>query len=125
MTTNAQLHRWSDIPLEQLNPLLSRQFVSGAQGTIAHIHLKKGCLVPTHAHHNEQYSAVITGSMRFIFDPDGVAEAIIIGPGDLLIIPANLPHSAEALEDTLNLDVFTPVREDWEAGTDAYLRMPQ
>jgi quercetin dioxygenase-like cupin family protein len=122
MTTNARHLNWSNIPLEELNPLLKRQFVSGKQGTIAHIHLKKGCIVPTHVHPNEQFSAVITGSMRFILDPDGVAEHVILGPGDLLIIPGNLPHSAEALEDTLNLDVFTPVREDWESGADAYLR---
>ena len=122
MTTKAQHLNWSDIPIEELNPLLKRQFVSGQQGTIAHIHLKKGCIVPTHVHPNEQFSAVITGSMRFILDPDGTPEHVILGPGDLLIIPGNLPHSAEALEDTLNLDVFAPVRADWESGDDAYLR---
>jgi quercetin dioxygenase-like cupin family protein len=122
MTTLAKFHRWSDIPLEELNPLLSRQFVSGAQGTISHIHLKKGCIVPTHAHANEQFAAVITGSLRFTLDPDGAAEQVTLAPGDLLIIPGNVPHMAEALEDTLNLDVFAPVREDWVSGNDAYLR---
>jgi quercetin dioxygenase-like cupin family protein len=122
MTTTAQHYRWSDIPLEELNPLLKRQFVSGKQGTISHIHLKKGCIVPTHVHPNEQFAAVITGSLRFILDPDGVAEEVTLGPGELLVIPGNLPHSAEALEDTLNLDVFAPVREDWESGADDYLR---
>jgi len=122
MTPTAQFYRWSDIPAEQLNPLLQRQFVSGKQGTISHLHLKKGCIVPTHAHANEQFSAVITGSLRFTLDPEGAAEQITLGPGELLIIPGNLPHSAEALEDTLNLDVFAPVREDWESGADAYLR---
>jgi quercetin dioxygenase-like cupin family protein len=73
-------------------------------------------------HHNEQFSAVITGAMRFTFNPDGEAEVFHLGPGDLLIIPGNVPHMAEALEDTLNLDVFSPVREDWESGNDAYLR---
>ncbi|HZL26371.1 MAG TPA: cupin domain-containing protein [Acidobacteriaceae bacterium] len=122
MTTLAKFHRWSDIPLEELNPLLKRQFVSGEQGTIAHIHLKKGCIVPTHVHHNEQFSAVISGAMRFTLNPGGDAEVFDLGPGDLLIIPGNVPHMAQALEDTLNLDVFTPVREDWESGNDAYLR---
>jgi quercetin dioxygenase-like cupin family protein len=122
MTPSAKLLNWSDIPLEELNPLLSRQFVSGASGTIAHIHLKKGCIVPTHVHHNEQFSAVITGAMRFTLNPDGEARVFDLAPGDLLIIPGNVPHMAEALEDTLNLDVFTPVREDWESGNDAYLR---
>ena len=122
MATLAKLHSWSDIPLEELNPLLSRQFVSGAQGTIAHIHLKKGCIVPTHVHRNEQFSAVITGAMRFTLNPDGEPEVFDLNTGDLLIIPGNVPHMAEALEDTLNLDVFTPVREDWVSGDDAYLR---
>jgi len=125
MALSAKHVRWSDIPTEQLNPLLGRQFVSGTQGTIAHIHLSKGCLVPTHVHPNEQFSAVISGSLRFTLDPDGSAETVTLGPGELLIIPPNLPHSAEALENTLNLDVFTPVREDWESGADAYLRAPQ
>lgn len=122
MSTSAQFLRWSEIPIEELNPLLKRQFVSGAQGTIAHIHLKKGCIVPTHVHPNEQFAAVITGSLRFTLDPDGVAEQVTLAPGDLLIIPGNVPHMAEALEDTLNLDVFAPVRADWESGADAYLR---
>ncbi len=125
MANTARHLRWSDIQTEQLNPLLARQFVSGEQGTIAHIHLKQGCIVPTHAHINEQFSAVISGRLRFTLDPDGGAEQIDLGPGDLLIIPPNLPHSAEALEDTLNLDIFTPVRQDWESGADSYLRQPQ
>jgi len=122
MTSAAKFYRWSEIPVEELNPLLKRQFVSGAQGTISHIHLKKGCIVPTHAHPNEQFASVITGSLRFTLDPDGAAEQITLAPGEMIIIPGNLPHSAEALEDTLNLDVFAPVREDWESGADAYLR---
>jgi quercetin dioxygenase-like cupin family protein len=122
MTTAARFYSWSQIPLEELNPLLKRQFVSGEQGTISRIHLSKGCIVPTHSHPNEQFAAVITGSLRFTLDPDGAAEQVTLHPGDLLIIPGNLPHNAEALEDTLNLDVFAPVREDWESGADAYLR---
>ena len=124
MTTAAKFYSWSQIPLEDLNPLLKRQFVSGEQGTIARIHLTKGCIVPTHSHPNEQFAAVITGCLRFTLDPDGTAEQVTLNPGDLLIIPGNLPHTAEALEDTLNLDVFAPVREDWESGADAYLRQP-
>lgn len=122
MTAAAKHYRWSDVPTEQLNPLLARQFVSGTQGTIAHIHLKKGCIVPLHVHANEQFSAVITGSMIFTFDPEGTNQQITLGPGEFVVIPGNLPHLAEALEDTLNLDVFVPVREDWESGADAYLR---
>ena len=114
--------RWDEIPLEPLNPLLDRQFVSGAQGTFSRIFLKKGAIVPTHAHPNEQFASLVYGSLRFILDPDGKAETFTLGPGELLIIPGNVPHSAEALEDTLNFDVFAPVRADWESGDDSYLR---
>lgn len=114
--------RWDEIPLEPLNPLLDRQFVSGAQGTFSRIFLKKGALVPTHTHPNEQFASVVYGALRFTLDPDGDAQTFTLGPGELLIIPGNVPHSAEALEDTLNFDVFAPVRADWESGNDAYLR---
>lgn len=114
--------RWDDIPLEPLNPLLDRQFVSGAQGTFSRIFLKKGALVPTHVHPNEQFASIVYGKLLFTLDPDGAAETVTIGPGELLIIPGSVPHSAEALEDTLNFDVFAPVRADWESGDDAYLR---
>lgn len=122
MSAIARHIRWDEIPIELLNPLLGRQFVSGEQGTFSRIHLKKGALVPTHAHPNEQFASVLSGSLRFTLDPEGRAEQVTLGPGDLLIIPGNLPHSAEALEDTLNLDVFAPVRADWESGNDDYLR---
>src|ERR1700761_7680852 len=121
-TTSARLVRWSDVPVEELNPLLGRQFIHGEQAMIAQIHLKKGCVVPTHSHHNEQLSTVVSGSMRFTFDPDGSAEEIVVGPGEVLVIPGNLPHMAVALEDTLNIDVFAPPREDWISRDDAYLR---
>lgn len=114
--------RWDDIPLEPLNPLLDRQFVSGAQGTFSRIFLKQGALVPTHSHPNEQFASVVYGKLRFVLEPNGKPETVTLGPGELLIIPGNIPHSAEALEDTLNFDVFAPVREDWESGEDAYLR---
>jgi quercetin dioxygenase-like cupin family protein len=122
MPTQAQFYRWSDIPAERLNPLLTRKFVNGKQGTISHIQLKKGCIVPTHSHPNEQFASVVTGSLRFTLDPEGAAEQVTLGPGEMLLIPGNLPHSAEALEDTFNLDIFAPAREDWASGADAYLR---
>ena len=114
--------RWQDLPVESLNPLLERQYVSGDQTTVAQIHLKKGCIVPKHSHDNEQISTVLRGELRFTFDPDGDPEHVVIRPGEVLIIPANAPHSAEALEDTLNLDIFAPRRQDWISGSDAYLR---
>lgn len=113
---------WSAIPPEPMNPLLSRQFVSGAQAMIARIELKAGCLVPEHAHHNEQIAFLASGRMRFTLrTADGPAEYILV-TGDLLVIPANVPHSAEAIEDSLNFDIFAPPRQDWIAGDDSYLR---
>ena len=122
MANSVKLHRWSDVPAEQLNPLLRRQFVSGEQSTIATIELKKGCIVPTHAHHNEQISSIVSGALRFTFDPQGTAESITVHAGEVLVIPPHVPHSAEALEDTVNIDFFSPVRSDWVSGDDAYLR---
>ena len=119
---NPNLIRWRDVPLESMNPLLQRQFISGEQTTVAQIYLKKSCIVPAHSHHNEQISTVLHGELRFTFNPDTKPEEFTVRPGELLVIPANVPHKAEALEDTLNLDIFAPRREDWIAGSDAYLR---
>ena len=113
---------WDEVPSEQLNPLLSRQYVSGEQTTIAQIRLKKGCIVPTHSHPNEQISTVLSGALRFTFNPDTDAKEFTVREGEVLIIPGGVSHSAEALEDTLNLDIFAPRREDWISGSDAYLR---
>ena len=88
----------------------------------ARLELKKGCVVPRHQHHNEQISYITQGALRFLLGEEGASVEKIVREGEILIIPGNVPHSAEALEDTLNLDVFTPVREDWESGNDAYLR---
>ncbi len=117
-----QLVRWQDVPLELLNPLLERQYLSGRQMTVAQIHLKKGCVVPSHSHENEQISMVLSGQLRFTFNRDGSFEQYTVRQGEVLVIPANFTHSAEALEDTLNLDIFSPRREDWMSGADAYLR---
>ena len=122
MSAEATLARWSDIPPEAMNPLLSRQFVTGSQAMIARIMLKKGCLVPRHAHHNEQIAFIFEGALRFSLGEEGTLEEKIVRGGELLVIPANLPHSAEAIEDTLNFDIFAPPRQDWITGDDSYLR---
>lgn len=113
-----KLHRWSEIPVEPLNPLLSRQTVHCDRITIARLTLKKGALVPRHQHENEQVTNLESGRLRFIFD-DG---EIILAKGDSLQIPSHADHSVEALEDSVALDLFVPVREDWVRGDDAYLR---
>ena len=110
------LHRWSDIPPEQLNPLLTRQYVAGDLSMLARLVLAKGCIVPMHSHPNEQISYILSGRLRFHLNDTAIDVA------EILVIPANLPHSAEALEDTIDLDLFAPPRQDWLTHTDAYLR---
>jgi quercetin dioxygenase-like cupin family protein len=113
------VYSWSNIPVEQLNPLLQRQFVHGDQAMLTRFFLAKGCIVPRHSHPNEQISYIVTGSLSFDF---GDGDVRIVGPGEILVIPGNVPHSATTLEDTLAFDVFAPPREDWINKTDAYLR---
>lgn len=122
--TNAtpQHTRWADVPAEPMNPLLTRQFVTGSEVMFARIELKKGCTVPQHAHHNEQIAYVASGSMKFTLIEDGAPREYILRAGDVLVIPANVPHAAEALEDTIDFDIFAPPRHDWISGDDSYLR---
>ena len=88
---------------------------------LAHVYLKKGFIVPAHSHDNEQITYVLNGALKFWLGEDG-SEEIVVSAGEVLHIPGNVVHKAEALEDTLDLDVFSPPREDWLSGTDAYLR---
>jgi quercetin dioxygenase-like cupin family protein len=116
--TTATLHRWSDIAPEPMNPLLTRQFVSGEKGMAARIMLKKGCLVPEHSHPNEQIALILSGALEFKVE----GKTIVVRAGELIVLPPNVPHSALALEDTEDIDFFSPPRQDWLDGTDAYLR---
>jgi quercetin dioxygenase-like cupin family protein len=122
MSAEALHTRWSDVPVEQLNSLLTRQFVSGSQAMLARLELKKGCIVPRHQHPNEQISYITHGAPRFSLGEDGSTVDKIIRAGDVLVIPGNLPHSAEALEDSIDFDIFAPPRQDWISSDDAYLR---
>jgi quercetin dioxygenase-like cupin family protein len=109
---------WHTIALEDLNPLLQRQFVVGQEIMLARVLLKKGCIVPEHSHHNEQLTYILDGALKFWID----GKVIVVNAGEVLCIPANMPHKAEALQDTIDLDVFTPPRADWINRTDQYLR---
>ena len=122
MSSEALHTRWSDVPVEQLNSVLTRQFVSGSQAMFARLELKKGCIVPRHQHPNEQISYITHGALRFSLGEDGSTVDKIIRAGDVLVIPGNLPHSAEALEDSIDFDIFAPPRQDWISSDDAYLR---
>ena len=111
-------HSWAEIGLEQMNPLVGRKVVHASRLTIARLELKEGASVPEHHHENEQVSLVESGRLRFVL----AGEEIEVGAGELLAIPPNAPHSVVALEDSVAVDVFTPLREDWIRGDDAYLR---
>ena len=121
MPTAARHFRWDDMPKENLNPLLDRRLITGERMMLAHVYLKKGCVVPRHSHENEQLTYVLEGALHFWLGEDE-SEEVVVRAGEVLTIPSNLPHKALALEDTLDVDVFSPPREDWLAGTDAYLR---
>ena len=112
---------WDSIPEEELNPLLRRRLITGEKGMLAHVYLDKGAVVPLHSHHNEQFTYVLEGALHFWIGDDE-SEEIVVHTGEVLHIPAHVPHKAEALEDTLDLDIFVPPREDWLSGADDYLR---
>ncbi len=112
------LYSWSSIPTEQLNEKLGRKLITGRNLMLAQIFLKKGCIVPAHSHVSEQMTYILKGSMKLHL-PD---KEVTLNEGDVLNIPSGVEHSAVALEDTLDLDAFSPIREDWLKGTDYYLR---
>src|SRR5271167_334986 len=109
---------WSSVELEDLNPLLRRHFVVGQNVMLARVLLKKGCIVPEHSHHNEQITYILEGALKFWID----GREIVVHAGEVLTIPPNMPHKAEAVEDTVDLDIFNPPRADWINKTDKYLR---
>ena len=116
-----KLHRWKDIPAEPLKGSITRRIVTGERMMIAHVYLKKGDDVPRHSHENEQLTYILEGTLQFWFGANDEQE-LTVRAGEVIVIPSNLPHRAFALEDTLDVDVFCPPRQDWLTGTDAYLR---
>jgi quercetin dioxygenase-like cupin family protein len=100
---------------------ITRRLITGERMMIAHVYLKKGDDVPLHSHHNEQLTYILEGALHFWFGANGERE-LTVKAGEVIVIPSHVPHRALALEDTLDVDVFSPPREDWLAGTDAYLR---
>ncbi len=118
---NLQSINWDSIELETVNPSMKRRIVTGDHMTVARIYLKDGFLVPTHSHVHEQITQVISGRMRFTFGEDR-AEVAEYGPGDVIVIPPNLPHEALSIGDVEEMDMWSPRRDDWLDGTDDYLR---
>ena len=109
---------WNRVEREKLNDMISREMVVGDNLMLARVFLKQGAHVPRHYHHNEQVTYILEGALKFAID----GKEIVVRAGEVLCIPSNMPHEAWALEDTLDLDVFNPPREDWLNKTDAYLR---
>jgi len=109
---------WSAVELETLNPLLQRQFVVGENVMVARVLMKKGCIIPLHSHHNEQFTYILDGALKFWID----GKEILVNAGEVLTIPPHMPHKAEAMADTVDLDIFNPPRADWISKSDQYLR---
>ena len=115
---NVRLHRWDEIALEKVTEMVSRKIVTGQREMLAQIYLKRGCVVPMHAHESEQMTYILQGALKFLIG----GEEITVREGEVLHIPSWIEHQAEALDDTFSLDVFSPIRQDWLEQTDDYLR---
>jgi quercetin dioxygenase-like cupin family protein len=119
--TRVTHHAWARIQAEPLKGTITRKLVTGERMMIAQVRLKKGDDVPRHQHENEQLTYILEGALRLWFGPNDERE-VTARAGEVVVIPSNVPHRALALEDTLDVDVFNPPRQDWLDGTDAYLR---
>ena len=119
--TGAKHYRWAELPAEQLKGGLTRRLITSQRMMIAHVYFKKGDDVPWHSHENEQITYILDGALRFFLGANGELE-VTVRAGEVLVIASNLPHRAVALEDTLDVDIFNPPRQDWLTATDAYLR---
>ena len=113
------IHRWADMPREKVTDQISRRLVTGQQMMLAQVYLDRGAVVPRHQHHNEQLTYILSGALRFWIGEDE-ADVVEVRAGEVLHLPSNVWHKAEALEDTLDVDVFSPPREDWLNHTDSY-----
>ncbi len=109
-------HRWDEIALEKVTETISRKIVAGDRSMLTQIYLKRGAQVPLHRHESEQMTYVLQGGLKFLVG----GEEVIVREGEVLVIPSRMDHQAEALDDTLTLDVYSPVRHDWLAGADDF-----
>jgi unsaturated pyranuronate lyase len=123
-TTNERsvtFYRWDQMPKEELTETFARRLITGDRVMLAHVYIKKGSIVPRHSHENEQITYILEGGLRFWIGEDE-SQVIDVMAGEVLHIPSMVQHKAEALEDTLDVDIFSPPRQDWLDKTDAYLR---
>jgi len=114
-------YKWDDMPKEQLTDSLARRLITGDRMMLAHVYMKEGCVIPRHSHENEQLTYILEGALRFYIGEDE-QEEVTVRAGEVLHIPSNIPHKAVALADTLDVDIFSPPRQDWLDKTDDYLR---
>jgi quercetin dioxygenase-like cupin family protein len=114
-------YRWDSMKKERVSDMLERRLITGDRVMLAHVYLKKGCIVPKHSHENEQLTYILEGALKFWIGDDE-SEEITVRAGEVLLIPSQVPHKAEALEETLDVDVFSPPRQDWLDKKDDYLR---
>jgi quercetin dioxygenase-like cupin family protein len=119
--TECSFYRWDSMKKERVSDMLERRLITGDRMMLAQVYLKKGCIVPKHAHENEQLTYILEGALKFRLGDDQVEE-IVVHAGEVLLIPSNVPHMAEALEETLDVDIFSPPRQDWLDKKDDYLR---
>jgi quercetin dioxygenase-like cupin family protein len=119
-SADTTFYRWDDMPKEKVTDLLGRRLITGDRMMLAHVYLKKGCIVPQHSHDNEQLTYILEGALKFWIGEEKREQ--IVRAGEVLVIPSNVLHMAEALEDTLDVDIFSPPRQDWIDKTDDYLR---
>jgi quercetin dioxygenase-like cupin family protein len=123
MSDKAVRHeKWDDIPLERVTDDIARRLFTGERMMLAHVYLDKGAVVPTHSHENEQLTYILEGALRFWLGDEGSGDVreLVVSAGEVLYIPSHVPHKAEALQDTFDVDVFSPPRQDWLDGTDTY-----
>jgi quercetin dioxygenase-like cupin family protein len=120
-SSDVKHYRWDDLPKEKLTDFLDRRIITGKKAMLTHVYMKKGCLVPMHHHENEQLTYILEGALKFWFGSED-ADPVVVHAGEVVVIPSNVLHKAEALEDTLDVDFFSPPRQDWLDGTDDYLR---
>ena len=109
---------WESVPLEIMSDMISRKIVTGDKAMVAQVFLKKDAVVPEHHHESEQITYILEGALKFEIE----GKEIVVRKGEVLSIPSNVPHRAVALEDTVDLDIFSPIRTDWLSKNDAYLR---
>ncbi len=124
MSERARHQAWSDLEWEEVVSGIRRRIVNGDGMMMAQVYLDRGAVVPRHQHENEQFTYILEGALRFRLG-EALEREVVVRAGEVLHIPSNVPHEAEALEDTLDLDVFHPPRADWLDGTDSYFRAPR